>query len=360
MAESDDNENDKYILWDDKVIYLIVLAILLVLFSFIAPFLFSKLSSGIEFNANTGAIGDTIGGIMNPFIAIAGIAVTFLAFYMQLRANQIQIDNFKKELNTQKRENQISQFESQFYEMLRLHKENVNEIKINIAERSSDARGFIYTSVSGRDVFRYFSNELQITYNYLIESDLEYTDTESFHIAYGAFFNGAITRIEFDELTPLIEEFQNEFLKEGSISINNPEKESFYTTTPIAKYRLLQGHENLLGHYYRHLYHSVKFIAHQDEKLINYEKKRSYLRILRAQLSNFEQLMLFYNYLVYAPEWEEENKFLTDYRMIHNLYPALLYDSKYLKDSYDSLKSKQSKVRIYKDDDFIFEAQKHD
>lgn len=75
-----------------KIETLLVLALGLILFSFFAPSIFTKHSSFAE----TGQIGDTIGGLMNPFIAIAGVIVTGLAFYMQYLANKIQVENFEK------------------------------------------------------------------------------------------------------------------------------------------------------------------------------------------------------------------------------------------------------------------------
>ncbi len=67
----------------------IILAGLLIGFSFIAPILFVQESS-LNFDfTNTGEIGDTIGGIMSPFIALAAVFVTFLAFYIQYQANQL-------------------------------------------------------------------------------------------------------------------------------------------------------------------------------------------------------------------------------------------------------------------------------
>lgn len=74
-------------------VVLILIALLLIVFSFFAPDYF------ISHNCNysdTGQIGDTIGGLMNPFIAIAGVIVTGLAFYMQYIANKIQVENFEK------------------------------------------------------------------------------------------------------------------------------------------------------------------------------------------------------------------------------------------------------------------------
>lgn len=62
---------------------LIPLSIGLIIFAFFAPKLFVKEAASQELNfTETGNIGDTIGGLMNPFIALAGVIVTFLAFYL--------------------------------------------------------------------------------------------------------------------------------------------------------------------------------------------------------------------------------------------------------------------------------------
>lgn len=67
---------------DWKVKALLWLAIILILFSFAAPFIFTRMSVTSDFNLlQTGQIGDTVGGLMNPFIALSGIVITGLAFY---------------------------------------------------------------------------------------------------------------------------------------------------------------------------------------------------------------------------------------------------------------------------------------
>lgn len=76
----------------------LLIGIIFIVFSFFAPYVFTHFHTGIDFS-NTGEIGDTIGGIMNPFIAIAGVIATFLAFIMQVRANKIQSQQFIKSFN---------------------------------------------------------------------------------------------------------------------------------------------------------------------------------------------------------------------------------------------------------------------
>jgi uncharacterized membrane protein len=98
------------------------------------------------------------------------------------------------------------------------------------------------------------------------------------------------------------------------------------------------GHQFRLGHYFRHLYQSVKFINNQS--ILNYSEKYSHVKILRAQLSNYEQAVLFLNSLSsLGRSWElfpevknELNKediinfqLITKYNMIKNIPGDSLY-----------------------------------
>lgn len=80
-------------------------------------------------------------------------------------------------------------------------------------------------------------------------------------------------------------------------------------------YVVFKGHADILGHYYRHLSQTTKYITKQIH--LNYDRKYEYIKTLRAQLSNFEQLMLYYNGIALFPEiWYE---LFTDYRFIKNI-----------------------------------------
>lgn len=228
---------------------LIWVAIVLIGLSFLLPYVFTHWSV-IDFS-NTGQIGDTIGGIMNPFIGIAGVAAMFAAFYMQAKANKLITDQFEK-----------AQFENQFFELLKIHKENSNAI-----ERST---------FNGSHGFEGLVNEIHSQYNTRRGINLSKTNEEIFKDAYRA------------------------------------------------------GWRDKFGHYFRHLFLIVKFVTSKEEgNFLTYEQVRFYLRILRASLSTYEQIFLYYNWLSkdYGGKWEDgSNKFFTDYRMIHNINPGLLLD----------------------------------
>lgn len=317
--------------------WLFGLALLFLICASFAPIIFTSFSI-VDFT-NKGEIGDTIGGTMGPFIAIAGVLLTFLAFYMQLEANKLQREQFeiqlkedrsqfKKELQYQQDQFLKSQFENQFYNMVSLHKENVNDISI---ENFSDR-------IKGRSVFPLFIEELRISYLFVKLFNPDNEIRTCLNEAYSIFFNG------LDKLTE-----EKSILYRRLLFINKQYKVNKYeyfgnliSTQSNYKIKaklelsfpLFNGHSHQLAHYYRHLFQTVKFVVSQEEEFISYEEKRKYLRILRAQLTNQEQVMLFYNwYSDFGNQWEsEQNKYLTDYRMIHNIYQNILFEGITLKE----------------------------
>lgn len=112
---------------------------------------------------------------------------------------------------------------------------------------------------------------------------------------------------------------------------------------------IIKSKNSLLGHYYRHLYQIVGMVANNNG--LNYLQKRTYLKQLRAQLSEFEQVLIFYNWMAgidggyFGAYWEErlisqkdgkvvlqkekivgKNYFFTDYRMIKNVFYQHVFD----------------------------------
>ncbi len=340
--------------------------------------------SGKEIHDVSGPIGDTIGGLVNPFIALAAVIVTGLAFYMQYQANYQareqfyeglaeQRKQFEKSLqhqreqfdlesymetaryqemrDTQDRIEKIQSFERQFYELLRLHKENVNELSIGLDKMSASSG----KTVKSRRVFLLFSLELRFTYE-LISKIYKYYypkyrisfDVKIFKISYFVFFEGisVFNKIDSHDLAVqfLLKEKFIVFLKKSLLefySNYNPKLEiqilkdsSLDPPKLVAEQQFIflpfVGQSSRLGHYFRHLFFILKFVSEKDEHLISYSLKRYYLRVLRNQLNNDEQIMLFYNWFSgYGKSWEQidtnmrmarkGNYFFTDYRIIHNI-----------------------------------------
>lgn len=339
--------NDKSLDW--KIYACLIIAFLLILTSMFAPFVFTRASINDDFNfTTTGQIGDTIGGLMNPFIALAGVIVTGLAFYIQYKANQQQRELFEKEqeenkaglqaqINHQKREMSIQQFESQFYEMLRLHRENVTEMRINGYDFNEQGAGLIKfdKTTEGRKIFVTMHTELEVILK-LYKSVHKRLTKDGFAKCYDMFFSGLDAfEQEYPDETELIKLARSARKRHSSPDsldipvVDNEDRKSFQKVCKLYfNYKPFSGHASRLGHYFRHLFLMVKSVANSD-LITEYEPRMKYLRILRAQLSNHEQILLFYNWLSdYGQRWENaENSFFTEYCMIHNLwYNKLLKD----------------------------------
>lgn len=107
-----------------------VVASIIVIFAFGAPYIFTR--KGIIDFTETGQIGDTIGGTMGPFIAIAGVIVTFLAFLMQKKANDIISEQHEDD---KKREGE--RLRNEYSARVELLKSDLMDAKQDIAQRIS-------------------------------------------------------------------------------------------------------------------------------------------------------------------------------------------------------------------------------
>ncbi len=231
-------------------------------------------------------LGGAIGGITAPITGVIIAFVTYLAFYAQIKANR-QIAHDMK----------IGRIETQFYQMLELHRENVKNFRFIDAKNS--------TQLKGRQAFEKLRNMVN-----------EYYDNES---------TGSVHK-------KMSKAYSNVF--EGS------EK--------------CLGHSVEIAHYVRQLYQTVKYIAHNP--YLEPSQKHNYLRQLRSQMSTDEQIMLFYNWLSgYGRQWQnEKNDFLIEYRMIHNIFPDRIP-----KEVVDFIKKCQKKfdINTNKQGSSIFEFQ---
>lgn len=102
------------------------------------------------------------------------------------------------------------------------------------------------------------------------------------------------------------------------------------------------GHQHRLGHYYRHLYQSYKILDRTD--LISDSSKYDYSKLLRAQISTYEQILLFVNSLSsLGMKWQliedndKKNNFIETYQVIKNVPGIKLYEIKY-KNFYRNIK----------------------
>ncbi|MFA6152537.1 MAG: putative phage abortive infection protein [Chitinophagaceae bacterium] len=91
------------------------------------------------------------------------------------------------------------------------------------------------------------------------------------------------------------------------------------------KYYPFDGHISRLGHYYRQLFQIVRYVVIQENDFLSKEEVLEHLKILRTQMSNHEQLLLYYNGMSgIGLKWTGDDKndnrdYFKEYQMIHNL-----------------------------------------
>ncbi|MCJ8166799.1 hypothetical protein MKJ04_18280 [Pontibacter sp. E15-1] len=137
-----DKEKTKIKNWDSITKLILGISISVIIFSFVSPIIFTSTSISYAYDfTETGQIGDTIGGIVNPFIALAGVLLTFLAFYMQIKANQIQITQFNQGLIKEK-ELRLLIEKKDYFNKLTLLKVDLADIESDIKSKAENLKKY--------------------------------------------------------------------------------------------------------------------------------------------------------------------------------------------------------------------------
>jgi hypothetical protein len=349
---------------DWKAYACLIFAALMIVGSCIAPFVFTRKSINDDFNfTNTGQIGDTIGGLMNPFIALAGVIVTGLAFYIQYKANEQQRTLFLAEqeenkaqlqlqIDEQNRQNKIARFESQFYEMLTLHRDNISEMEVSGYDFNEDNSKLVRfeKNTSGRKIFVTMQKELECIIA-IYKGVTGGLTKEGFDQSYQIFFEGLDEynkkHPEQELLIGMLKKARDQHRHPNPGIPSNQQRKDFGSGVKMNfNFKPFSGHASRLGHYFRHLYLAVKSVAKSDI-ITDYEDRMKYLRLLRAQLSNHEQILLFYNWLSgYGQDWEnDKHQFFTEYKLIHNLWHDRLLKEEVIQRHVNVLRTKNAALR---------------
>jgi hypothetical protein len=285
-----------------------------------------------ESATKAGSIGDAIGGLANPFIGTIGVILTFFAFWVQFEANERQRKAYEEQRKDIKRE----RFENKFYELLKLHKENVNEIRIPL-EGGLD--------LNGRECFRVFYDELESIYHcglgirnekqYDIDNErlLDFS-YEVFHYGLDYGHEHIYKKSDNPNGDFLIDFFKilkkNRSVWEKKNLAIGEVKSRILMSDSIKLFRFdhkpFSGGYLFLGHYYRHFYQILKFI--DTSEVLTQKEKYEFVKILRASLSSFELTTLYLNSFWGSGKklWEDIDeaagtisRYMIDYKLIKNI-----------------------------------------
>ncbi|MGE8688768.1 MAG: putative phage abortive infection protein [Achromobacter sp.] len=236
--------------------------------------------------ALAGQLGDFVGG----YVGTAFVLISVLLLYRTLRIQ---------------RETSHQQFlEAKYFELIKIHRENVSEMRLN--------------DICGRHVFVFILKEFEAAFG-LVESVVtrvgkKSSDDQMFQIAYCIVFYG-IEQTGSKGMFGVLDDCDMDLVEELKSRFKNP-----VTRAEIKdKYQLpcdpFEGHQPLLGHYYRHLYQAIMYI---DSHSLNIDKY-AYVKTLRAQLSTQEQALLFLNSLCPMGKKWWSLGLMIKYRLVKNL-----------------------------------------
>ena len=231
--------------------------------------------------------GGFIGGVAGALFGLVSAILLFLNFHSQEKSASRQ------------------QFESRYFEMIRLHRENVLEMN----HVTPYDEGEYYEE--GRRVFLSMHRQYRDVFNICTEilGDV-LTEKDIADITYILFFFG-VGRDSWKMTEPYLDKYRDQAnilsLRDNLANIKTEYRND------IVRFG---GHQLRLGHYYRHMFQAVDM----NDDLSDGEKY-SYVKLLRAQLSTTEQAIFFYNSLSQpGREWQRSN-YVTKYLLIKNLPP---------------------------------------
>ena len=176
----------------------------------------------------------------------------------ELELTRAELEEQRKQSAEQNKSIKRQNFENRFFNMVNLHHKLVTDL----------ADG----GWAGRDCFRYWYDKLKENRSYRL------TTTE---------YASAKLKGEFNE-------------REFTVNCYD---------------ELYLGRQGHLGHYFRNLYHIIKFVGETND--IEEAYKRSYTNLVRAQLSSYEHALLFYNGL--HPVGDGFPRLITRFGLLHNL-----------------------------------------
>ncbi len=155
---------------------LLICMIVFLLFSLLSPILFTQFSSSIDFSKSQN-IGDSI-SIMNPFVTLISVFLTFLVFKTQVYQNKKQIEIFNLQAKNSKisENNRVLETQKENFDMLTF---DLDQFILDVSKRVEGFNEFVEYSentvfnlkpIQRTSVFflnNIFQNDRKLVYQYL-------------------------------------------------------------------------------------------------------------------------------------------------------------------------------------------------
>jgi hypothetical protein len=236
-------------------------------------------------------LGSFIGGYIGSMFGLSSVVFLYLT------------------LRDTRRTSNIEKFENKYFELIRLHRDNVSEIGI----------GHVKGKGTFVKIIREFRAALPVVQGAAAAQNIQLNNEETFIIAYLIVFYGVginSTRQLEKVLANRPITFVQHLIAQLERQQQSLRVHQSFNFTPF------EGHQSRLGHYYRHLYQTITFIDAKNDIPIN---KYEYAKTVRAQLTNHEQALLFINALTpLGRNWWDKG-LLVRYKLVKNI-PQSFFD----------------------------------
>lgn len=229
--------------------------------------------------------GDWLGGTSAPLFSLAGFLMMYGAYKMQqedLRLTREEMQQTRKEFETQNTTLKRHEFETTFFHLLELHHQIVNSILYYVEAQNITERDYTY---HGRQYFSWVYQKMSQSYK----------NERALYDLYPSMRN----------LSP--QQFDAKCLQKILLNIF-PEIEIN------------------IGHYFKNIFQTLRLL---DKSILSAEEKIDFAKLLSAQLSNDELNLCFYR-CIYNIEDEELRDLVCRYGIFDTMNPKTLLNEAHL------------------------------
>lgn len=285
---------------------------LVILSCFIVFIFFAENITSIHLNekwVSFGLMGDYVGGFFGTVINIVALIFLALTFITQRQA-----------LVDQKKASRIDLIYSRFFELLKIHRDNANDVTVASEKGRKTFENLVKEYLEIYEIVNYVLVDGGFYSSHRLFPENQFDYKEIREISYCIFYYGIYddpegNKILYDPLSKYDIEVVDKIIRSvlGEIPMLSKAK-----TEVLAS---CNGHQSQLGHYFRNLYQTVDFIHRQSD--ISDKEKTELVKSLRAQLTTYEQALLFLNSCTLMGEaWrinEDKVDYLLVYKMVSNI-----------------------------------------
>lgn len=299
--------------------------------------------------AQTGQVGDFIGGVIGSVWALAGVFLYFSALKLQ----QQELKSQREEMATSQKLLDQQLFETTFFNLLKVQDNIKNSIKayffsVSIVGHHIEEKSY---EIKGSDFFNRGISELARIYLFVSQHTFTKTSIDTINNDiqnfYDIYYNDALECFMDEDKWGEFKQwvfFQYRgliyYVKEDTFK-NVHESNNERRICAYSYWLFYHKYEHCLGHYCRHFYNIIKYLDNYKKSLLNQldikspqyvnERKKaenkinSYFAFAQSGLSSSELVILYYNMLLFP----NAERLYSKYNIFENMHIESLIKSEH-------------------------------